>query len=204
MVVKSAIKKKLMDIGFPKEWAHKMANDANWETILYMNKKELTNKVLSSIINITEGWPTTVLSEIKFSKEDELLWEELIVNALNMYKITGCIRFHFFEDPAPNPDIWSEMSADNEIEAERMATLFGRLMFLKGYWGRKGTEDWEYCNGMTKKEFLIGYNQLKEFAQANCPYGKYCKHLHNLYTENHYTKSPIINWPIRNPMDVKE
>ena len=200
MVVKSATKKKLMDIGFPQVWAHKMADDAKWDAILDMDKEELTNKVLSAV-----GWATKGLEwteKIKFSKEDELLWEELIVNALNMYKITKCIRFHTFET-SPFPENWFEV-IDNEDEAKRMATLFSRLSFLKGHWGKRATEDWEYCNGMTKKEFLIGYNQLKEVAQANCPYGKHCKQLHNLYTESQYTKSPIINWPIRNPMDVKE
>ena len=198
MVVKSATKKKLMDIGFPQAWAHKMANDAKWNTILDMDREEITNKVLSDY-----GWASTWTTGIKFSKEDELLWEELIVNALNMYKITDCIRFHTLKKGGFTEPGMLVGVIDNPSEAKRMSTLFRRFSNLKGHWGKRATEDWEYCNGMTKQEFLIGYNQLKEVAHDNCK-SKNCKYLQNLYTERHYTKSPIINWPIRNPMDVKE
>jgi len=203
MVVKSATKKKLMDIGFPHAWAHKMSNDAKWDDILNMNKEELTNKVLSDV-----GWTSTWTTGIKFSKEDELLWEELVVNALNMYKITECLRFHGFYDFRKLSEVLLMHSVFSvtwqESEVERLCILFNRLQFLKGHWGKRATEDWEYCNGMTKNEFLIGYNQLKEVAHTICKFGMNCKLRCNLYTDRYNTKSPIIKWPVRNPMEVKE
>jgi hypothetical protein len=47
MVVKSATKKKLMDLGFPEDWAHKLADDRKWDDVKKLWPVELMNEVIS-------------------------------------------------------------------------------------------------------------------------------------------------------------
>ena len=41
MVVKSATKKKLMDLGVTEEFAHKLANDRKWDDVKDLKQKEV-------------------------------------------------------------------------------------------------------------------------------------------------------------------
>ena len=47
MVVKSATKKKLMDLGFPEDWAHKLADDRKWDDVKKLWPVELMDEVIS-------------------------------------------------------------------------------------------------------------------------------------------------------------
>jgi hypothetical protein len=50
MVVKSATKKRLMDMGFPESWAHTIADDRKWDGVIELWPIQIKNAVISNKI----------------------------------------------------------------------------------------------------------------------------------------------------------
>ena len=69
MVVKSATKKKLMDMLVPEEFAHKLADDKKWDDVKILTAQEIAQTVLflangpsyitGQIIDVDGGWSLT-------------------------------------------------------------------------------------------------------------------------------------------------
>jgi len=53
MVVKSATKKRLMDLGFSDDWAHKLADDRKWEDVITLWPSEIKD-IVSVFVGETE------------------------------------------------------------------------------------------------------------------------------------------------------
>ena len=52
MVVKSATKKKLMDLGIEEEYAHKLADDKKWDDVKVLTSSQIAQ--ILSLIHISE------------------------------------------------------------------------------------------------------------------------------------------------------
>ena len=74
MVVKSATKKKLMDLGIEEEYAHKLADDKKWDDV-----KVLTSSQIAQICGTDSGTATKIFevmaAHLKLLKERQ---QELI------------------------------------------------------------------------------------------------------------------------------
>ena len=59
MVVKSATKKKLMDMLVPEEFAHKLADDKKWDDVKILTAQEIAQTVL-----FLANWPSYITGQI--------------------------------------------------------------------------------------------------------------------------------------------
>jgi len=71
MVVKSATKKKLMDLGFPQGAAHTLADDRKWDAVKMLTFEEVYALTWIYFVNKdgVRGWGDLSLDEMKSSKK---------------------------------------------------------------------------------------------------------------------------------------
>ena len=153
MVVKSATKKKLMDIGIQEEYAHKLADDKKWADI-----KKLTVIEIKAII----GCGNFLADDIKG-----------IIESASLPEIDDYIKemFQNAVDSILNPDTGEEKEALESLDQSPYGTLFNeefvitlkpvQVKFLDMY-DQEGPDDehfedpsWDHCGNHNCEPCII-------------------------------------------------
>ena len=74
MVVKSATKKRLMDVGFPEDWSHKLADDRKWDDIITLWPADIMHII--SDFDGEEEWQNNM--------EKDVMLKWLLLNQLDV------------------------------------------------------------------------------------------------------------------------
>tara|TARA_R110000803_G_scaffold27998_1_gene65050 strand:+ start:271 stop:828 length:558 start_codon:yes stop_codon:yes gene_type:complete len=101
MVVKSATKKKLMDLGFPESWAHILADDRKWDDVKELWPIQIKNAVMGIYtlpdldIEVMEKWLLLNQLEVKFKKNQrDRIYLAFMDKEAVYYPQTGRIMYH--------------------------------------------------------------------------------------------------------------
>ena len=104
MVVKSATKKRLMDMGFPESWAHTIADDRKWDGVIELWPIQIKNAVISNKIvddeyglniEVMEKWLLLNQLEVKFKKDQrDRIYLAFMDKEVVYYPKSGSIVFH--------------------------------------------------------------------------------------------------------------
>ena len=101
MVVKSACKKKLMDLGFPESWAHILADDRKWDDVIDLWPIQIKNAVMGIYtlpdldIEVMGKWLLLNQLEVKFNKNQrDRIYLAFMDKEAVYYPQTGRVMYH--------------------------------------------------------------------------------------------------------------
>jgi len=100
MVVKSATKKRLMDLGFPESWAHILADDRKWDDVIDLWPIQIKNAVMGIYtlpdldIEVMEKWLLLNQLHVKFKKDQrDRIYLGFMDKEVVYYPQTGSVVF---------------------------------------------------------------------------------------------------------------
>ena len=174
MPVKSATKKKLMDNGFPEKWAHILAFDRKWDDVKILTLEDIYVQLGVGIKGYTQGIEGLRRLNVVWDNDKDLKRDMIKINSLANRLIKKTYKW----------DLIRQLASGQAMSVGRVNQIQANYRIIKNKVARN-------VGGALNNPNIPNYFI---FGQ---PHSKRMRKLIGVSILS------FINWPLKNPMEVK-